>query len=151
MVTNEKQCEGDDRADDNDVNPGAILWSRGRWHGIGLFGGLDPFRCDLKCPREDKREGEADDKHDNDQSDDPTRNIEHWKHLSDSLRQRPASDDVGNGNLIYIAPLKLGEKVGPRLHRFGVVPQRSPESKKRPEPHTFARLHGVWWKKNLAA
>jgi len=81
-----KTMRGRRPRDDNDVNPG-ILWSRGRCMASPLRG-LDPFRCDLKCPREDKREGEADDNHGNDQSDDQPehRTLETPEH---SLRQRP--------------------------------------------------------------
>src|SRR5206468_13058710 len=74
-------------------------------------------------------------------SDDPVWNVEDWKNLCNSLGKGPARDDVGNRDLISIAPLQFGEDVA-RLHRFGVVPQRQRESKRLPASGRFVRFTG---------
>ena len=61
VTTEEKQGQRDDGADDNNVNPGAFRRPGGPRHGIGIFGALEPFGCDLKCPRENERNRKTDD------------------------------------------------------------------------------------------
>jgi len=75
-------------------NPGAILWSR-EVAGIGLF--VDCPSDVISNPREDKREGETDDNHGNDQSDDPTgtSNTE----TPERFPEHPTQRHIGNGNL----------------------------------------------------
>ena len=80
-------------------------------HRVGCFGALNSLRRQLEHPGQNERDRQTEnDEHDN-QADRPVRNIEHGKHLRDSLRERPARDDVGDRNLVNIAPLQLGEEV----------------------------------------
>ena len=76
-----------------------------------MFGSLQSFRCDFKHPRQRECDGQTENDEENDQPDDPIRNVEHREYLGDALGKRPAGDDVGDGNLVNITPLQLSEEV----------------------------------------
>src|SRR6516165_10912116 len=82
---------------------------RRRW--IDILRSLQSFGCYFEEPCASQRNWKSDDNDKNDRSDDPIRNIEDGKDLRDSLRQRPAANDVGNRDLVNIAPLQLGKEV----------------------------------------
>src|SRR5438093_7603585 len=77
---------------------------------VGCASTFDSFRRYLKHPAKNKRNRQTNnDEHDN-QTNYPIRNVEDRKNLGDSLRKRPAADDVRHRNLVNIAPLQLGEE-----------------------------------------
>src|SRR5213595_3766367 len=78
---------------------------------IDIFRASDPFRCKLKCPCDHERDWKSDHDNEHDQSDGPIRNVEDRENLRDALSERPAGDSIGDGDLINIAPLQLGEEV----------------------------------------
>src|SRR5207249_4882194 len=82
-----------------------------RRHRICSFGALNSVRGDLERPGQNKGDRQTDDDEQNNQSNDPVRNIEDRKNLRDSLRERPAGDDVSDRNLVNVAPLQLPEEV----------------------------------------
>ena len=82
---------------------------------IGRFGALNSLRRDFEHPGQNKRDRQTDNDEQDKQANDPVRNIENRKNLRDSLRQRPARDDVGDRDLVNIAPLKLDKKIS-RIH-----------------------------------
>src|SRR5205085_6843723 len=84
--------------------------SRRRRHRICDFGALNSVRGDLEHPGQNKRDWQTENNEQNNQSNDPVRNVEDWKNLRDSLRERPAGDNVSDRDLVNIAPLQLGEK-----------------------------------------
>src|ERR1700750_2015672 len=77
---------------------------------IDIFGAFHALRRDFKHPRERKRDRQTENDQENNQSNDPIRNVEYRKDLRDSLRQRPAADEVSNGNFVNVAPLQLAEE-----------------------------------------
>src|SRR5262249_47035570 len=72
---------------------------------------LDPLRRDFKGPGARERDWKSDDDQDDEQSNEPVRNVEDWKDLRDALRKRPTGDDVSDGDLVNIPPLQLAEKI----------------------------------------
>src|SRR5260370_12519244 len=84
---------------------------RMRFGKIDIFRAFDAFQCYLKRPRDNERDRKTDDDEHDDETNDPIRNIEYRKNLSDALRERPTGDDVGDGDLVNVAPLQLGEEV----------------------------------------
>src|SRR5262249_35119063 len=77
---------------------------------IDIFRALYSFGRDLKCPGKDQRNRKPDDDEHDYQTNDPSRNVEDWKNLSDSLRQRPPTDCVRDCDLIDVPPLQLAEE-----------------------------------------
>src|SRR5436190_16745556 len=87
---------------------------------IDILGSLNSLRRNLERPGKNQRDWKPDDDEKNNQSDRPVWNIEHWKNLRDSLRERPTGDDVGNRDFVNVAPLQLGKEVL-RVHFKGVA------------------------------
>src|SRR5439155_26359377 len=85
--------------------------SRRRRHRIGGFGALNSVRGDLEHPGQNTRDWQTENNEQYNQSNDPVWNIENWKNLRDSLRERPTGDDVSDRDFVNIAPLQLGKKV----------------------------------------
>src|SRR6266481_1933198 len=83
--------------------------------GIDVLGALDAFWRYLICPRENQGDRKTDNDERDDETNDRIGNIEYWKNLSDALRERPTCDNVGDGNLVNVAPLQLGQKIA-RIH-----------------------------------
>src|SRR5205085_1116019 len=98
--------------------------SRRRRHRICDFGALNSVRGDLEHPGQNKRDWQTENNEQNNQSNDPVRNVEDWKNLRDSLRERPAGDNVSDRDLVNIAPLQLGEKI-PAVHLKAIEPLNS--------------------------
>src|SRR4029077_8854316 len=93
---------------------------------------------DLKTPRKHKRDRQPDDNEKDNQPDHPVRNIKDWKNLRDSLRKRPAADDVRNRNLINVASLQLGEEI----HALGMLCDAIISVGRRPGP-SCARTRSI--------
>src|SRR5437588_12916259 len=84
--------------------------SRRRRHRICDFGALNSVRGNLEHPGQNKRDWQTENDEQNNQSNDPVRNVENWKNLRHSLRKRPTRDAVRDRNLVNITPLQLGEE-----------------------------------------
>src|SRR6266480_846082 len=109
--TSEKeQADRQKRSDNRDVNPGAGFCARVN-RGTDIFGSLDSFRRELKCPCDHERDWESNHDSKHDQSDGPIRDFEKWKNLRGGLDQQPANNRIRNRDLVNIAPLQLGEEV----------------------------------------
>src|SRR5207253_10980748 len=72
---------------------------------------FDSLRRQLEGPGQDKRDRKTNYNQEYDQADAPTRNFKEGKDLRRYLNQQPADNDVGDGNLVNVAPLQLGEEV----------------------------------------
>ena len=92
-------------------------------HGVGRFRALNSLRRDFEHPAQNKRDRQTDNDEQDNQANDPVRNIENWKNLRDSLRERPARDDVGDGDLVNIAPLSSTKKF-PEFIRARHLPRK---------------------------
>src|SRR5438876_11850712 len=77
---------------------------------VGCASTFDSFRRYLKHPAKNKRNRQSENDEQNNQSNDPVRNVEDRKNLRDALRERPAGDNVSNRDLVNIAPLQFGEE-----------------------------------------
>src|SRR5205823_2341979 len=99
----------DSRTNDYDIDPGAVdsVWLVN----VDVFRAFDSLRCDLISPRENQRDGKTDDDYHHQQSNDQVWNVKDGKHLSDSLRERPTSDDVSKGDLVNVTALQLVEEI----------------------------------------
>ena len=76
-----------------------------RRRAVNVLSALESLRCYLEGPRTCDRGRKPDDDQDNEQANDPVWDVEHRKDLRDSLRQRPTCNDVGNSDLVDVAPL----------------------------------------------
>ena len=101
----EEQADRNHSADHDHVNPDVFLLSGHVRHRVGRCRALNSLRRQLKHPGQNKRNRQPDDNEQDKQADHPVRNIEDRKHLRDSLRKRPTGDDVGDRNLVNVAPL----------------------------------------------
>ena len=97
-------------ADNCHINPGALCARGFCRHGIRFFSALDTFWCRLERPSHRQGDGQTEyDEHDK-QSDQPVWSIENGQHLRDALSESPSGNDVGDRNLVNIAPLQFGEE-----------------------------------------
>src|SRR5436190_23243848 len=78
---------------------------------VGCGSTFDSFRRYLKHPAKNKRNRQTEGDEQNNQSNDPVRNVEDRKNLRDALREGPTRDDVSNADFVNIAPLQLGEEI----------------------------------------
>src|SRR6266446_9564945 len=78
---------------------------------VGCASTFDSFRRYLKHPAKNKRNRQTDYDEQNNQSDNPVRNVEDRKNLRDALREGPTRDDVSNADLVNVAPLQLGQEI----------------------------------------
>src|SRR6266536_1813397 len=77
---------------------------------VGCASTFDSFRRYLKHPAKNKRNQQTENDEQNNQSNDPVRNVEDRKNLRDALREGPTRDDVRDRDLVNVAPLQLGEE-----------------------------------------
>src|SRR6266568_2239636 len=77
---------------------------------VGCASTFDSFRRYLKHPAKNKRNRQTENDEQNNQSNDPVRNVEDRKNLRDALREGPTRDDVRDRDLVNVAPLQLGEE-----------------------------------------
>src|SRR6266704_2473327 len=84
---------------------------------VGCVSTFDSFRRYLKHPAKNKRNRQTDYDEQNNQSNDPVRNVEDRKNLRDAFREGPTRDDVSNADFVNVAPLQLGQEVV-ELHCF---------------------------------
>src|SRR5436305_3869166 len=87
---------------------------------VGCASAFDSFRRYLKHPAKNKRNRQTENDEQNNQSNDPVRNVEDRKNLRDALREGPTRDDVRDRNLVNIAPLQLGEEIA-WIHIWPVI------------------------------
>src|SRR6266480_2552406 len=78
---------------------------------VGCTSTFDSLRRYLKHPAKNKRNRQTEDDEQNNQSNDPVRNVEDRKNLRDALREGPTRDDVSNADFVNVAPLQLGKEV----------------------------------------
>ena len=67
-------------------------------------------RESARRPRRSRARSEIQLRCEHDQSHPPTRNLEKWENLCGNLNQEPRHHGIGDGNLINVAPLQLGEE-----------------------------------------
>src|SRR5437588_7207318 len=106
------------------MNPRIVLLPSRLRHGVCRFGAFNSLRRDLEHPGQNKRDRQTENDEQNNQSNDPVWNVEDWKNLRDSLRERPAGHNVSDRDLVNIAPLQLGEKI-PAVHSKAIDPLNS--------------------------
>ena len=78
--------------------------------GVSGFGSLQPFRGEFKSPRNDKGDWKADDNQENNQPNDPIRDLEEWKDLRRYLDEEPTDHRICDGDFVNIASLQFREK-----------------------------------------
>src|SRR4029079_19351067 len=115
VATEKKQPDRHEHAHNDYINPDVLLSSCSRRHRVRGFGTLNSLRRQLEHPGENQRNRQTRDDQNNQHPNRPGWNVEHRKYLGDSLRKCPPSDDVGNGDLVHVAPLQLGEEIA-RVH-----------------------------------
>ena len=78
---------------------------------------FDSLRRDLERPRQDERGRKSECDHGHKSFHDPRRRFERRQKNRGGLDQQPRRHGIGDGNLVDIAPLQLGEEVG-RFHEL---------------------------------
>src|SRR5262249_16181207 len=115
LAAEKKKTDRQKAADNHHIKPNVLFWSPlVRKRNVPMA--FNSLRCYFKHPGEDQRDWQPYDYDENNQANRPVRNIEHRKDLCDSLRKRPAADDIGNCDLVNVAPLQLGKERGPIVH-----------------------------------
>src|ERR1700730_8387401 len=75
----------------------------------------NPVSSVIETPRQHQCDWETEHDEQHDDAHNPVRDVEHRKDLCDTLRQGPASDDVGNRNAVNLPPLQFSEEIF-RIH-----------------------------------
>ena len=78
--------------------------------GQRFWRGSNSLWSDVEYPRQHKRNGKPDQQQHDYHADHRARNFKKWKNLSETLRERPARNDVGDRHTIDFAPLQFLEK-----------------------------------------
>jgi len=117
VATDKKQSERKRSANDHDKNPSMPSRLSRRSCTIDIFRTLQSFRGQFECPRDHERDWKSDHDCEHDEAHRPVRNFEKRKDLSRDLHEQPPNNRIGNGNLVNVAPLQLGEEVVD-LHSF---------------------------------
>ena len=84
---------------------------------IDIFGPLDSFGRQFKCPRNHECDRESDHNDQHDKAHRPIRNFEEGENLGCDLNEQPSHDRVSNRHFVNVAPLQLGEEIAP-VHRL---------------------------------
>ena len=103
-----EQCRGDERqrGKDRDELPFAPLRQLlGRGH---VCGPLHAFGSHLECPGNHERNRKTDDDENDDGLCHPFWRVKHRQHGAYDLNDEPTDDPVGDGNLVNVAALQLG-------------------------------------------
>jgi hypothetical protein len=88
---------------------------RDRFVRRNIFGALDSFRRDLKCPGKKERDWETENYEQHHEADCPIWNFEKRKDLGRDLNEEPGHDRVSDRDLVDIASFKFSEEIT-RIH-----------------------------------